>query len=202
MKFKVKIRNLGLRNINVVSNRMQEFTITRNKFSLDEVWLVQHYSVFTLGVSEKKYDWIVPRYIPVVFSNRGGKITYHGPGQLVVYFLIDLVRRKLKIKDFIMLLQKIVLSTLKYFSIDAYVLNKFPGIYVSNRKICSFGFKIIRGCSFYGIALNIDMDLSPFDYINPCGNNIKMTQIVDFQPHLNFKIVQSLLFNNIKKYFQ
>ncbi|XBC40980.1 MAG: lipoyl(octanoyl) transferase LipB [Buchnera aphidicola (Nurudea yanoniella)] len=201
MTFKVKIRNLGLRDINVVSNYMRNFTITRNKFSTDEVWLVQHYPIFTFGVSEHKYNWIVPQNISIIFSDRGGKTTYHGPGQLIAYFLIDLVRRKLTVKNFILLLQNIILSTLRHFSIYAYILNEFPGIYINNKKICSFGLRIKKGCSLYGIALNIDMDLSPFNYIYPCGNNFKMTQVIDIKPHLNFKIVQLVLIKNIKKYF-
>lgn len=201
MKSNLKIRNLGLRHIKVISNYMKYFTITRNKFTLDEIWLVQHYPTFTFGISEKKCRWFIPKNIPILFSNRGGKTTYHGPGQLVVYFLLDLVRRKMKISQLILLMQKIILSTLQCFSIHACVSKKFPGIYVNDKKICSFGLRIKKGCSLYGMALNIDMNLSPFDYINPCGNNIKMTQVIDIKPSLSFRTVQSVLINNIKNIF-
>ncbi|XBC38412.1 MAG: lipoyl(octanoyl) transferase LipB [Buchnera aphidicola (Floraphis choui)] len=201
MKCNIKIRNLGFRHIKPISNHMENFTIMRNRFVLDEIWLVQHYPIFTIGVSEKKHTWSIPKHIPIIFSNRGGKITYHGPGQLVVYFLLDLIRRKINISQLVLLIEKIVLSTLKCFSIRAYTMKKFPGIYVNNKKICSFGLRIKKGCSFHGMALNIDMDLSPFDYINPCGNNIKMTQIIDINPNINFRIIQLVLVNNIKKHF-
>ncbi|XBC37891.1 MAG: lipoyl(octanoyl) transferase LipB [Buchnera aphidicola (Meitanaphis microgallis)] len=201
MKFNIKVRNLGLRHIEMTSNSMQRFTITRNKFTLDEIWLVQHYPIFTFGVSEKICNWCIPKSIPIVFSNRGGKTTYHGPGQLLIYFLLDLVRRGMNVGQLIVLMQNVVLYTLKCLSIDAYVLNTFPGIYVNKKKICSFGLRIKKGCSFYGMALNVDMNLSPFNYINPCGNDIKMTQVIDIKPNLNFKIVQLVLINSIKKYF-
>ncbi|XBC44601.1 MAG: lipoyl(octanoyl) transferase LipB [Buchnera aphidicola (Schlechtendalia peitan)] len=201
MKYNFKIRNFGLRHIKTISNYMKYFTIRRNQFSKDEIWLVQHYPIYTFGISEKTYNWVIPKNIPIMFSDRGGKTTYHGPGQLVVYFLLDLMRFKMNINQFVSLIQKTVLSTLEYFSISGYILKNFPGIYVNNRKICSFGLRIKKGCSFYGIALNISMDLSPFDYINPCGNNIKMTQIIDVKPEINFRTVQLVLMNNIKRYF-
>ncbi|WP_261979195.1 lipoyl(octanoyl) transferase LipB [Buchnera aphidicola] len=201
MKLNVKIRNLGLRKIEMISNSMKDFTVMRNKYTLDEIWLVQHYPVFTYGVSEKEYNWFIPKRIPIIFINRGGKTTYHGPGQIVTYFLLDLIRRNINIKTLMLLMQNVVMSTLKCFSIHSYILEQFPGIYVNDKKICSFGLRIKKGCSLYGMSLNIDMDLSPFSYINPCGNNIKMTQIVDVKPNLNFRTVQLALMNNIKKYF-
>ncbi|ANF17034.1 octanoyltransferase [Buchnera aphidicola (Schlechtendalia chinensis)] len=201
MKVNIKIRNFGLRQFKIISHYMQHFTSIRNECMLDEIWLVQHYPVYTFGVNERKYSWKVPKNIPIIFSDRGGKTTYHGPGQIIVYFLLDLIRLKISISTLIYLIQETILSTLKYFSITAYVLKEFPGIYVDNKKICSFGLRIKKGCSFYGTSLNVDMDLSPFSYINPCGNNINVTQVIDIKPNLNFRLIQLVLINNIKKYF-
>lgn len=201
-KKNIKVRNLGLRNIQNVCASMYNFTIKRKVSTPDEIWLVQHYPVFTVGVSETRYRFLVPNNIPVVFSNRGGKITYHAPGQLIIYVLIDLVRRNFTVRKLITLMQNTIISTLKCFSINSYVLSNFPGIYVNNKKICSMGLRIKKGCSFHGMALNINMNLSPFEYINPCGNNFKMTQVVDLKPNLYFKIVQLILVKKIQKYFE
>ncbi|AAO26976.1 lipoate-protein ligase B [Buchnera aphidicola str. Bp (Baizongia pistaciae)] len=200
-KKNIKIRNLGLRRIQDVCSSMNDFTITRKISTPDEIWLVQHYPVFTIGVSGTKHDVLVSNNIPIIFSNRGGKITYHAPGQLIIYVLINLFRRKLTVRRLILLMQNIIISTLKSFSIDSYILNNFPGVYVNNKKICSLGLRIRNGCSFHGMALNINMDLLPFEYINPCGNSFKMTQVIDIKPNLCFKIIKLMLMHKIREIF-
>ncbi|HXK00365.1 MAG TPA: lipoyl(octanoyl) transferase LipB, partial [Buchnera sp. (in: enterobacteria)] len=164
------IRDLGLQNWQLVSNLMQNFTIIRTMKTLDELWCVQHYPIFTLGSLGKEEDLIMPSKIPIMRTNRGGKITYHGPGQQIIYLLIDLKRRKIGIRDLICLIEKTVVSTLNEFSIKSHIIQEFPGIFVRNKKICSFGLRIIKGCSLHGFALNVNMDMRPFSYIHPCGN--------------------------------
>ncbi|XBC39963.1 MAG: lipoyl(octanoyl) transferase LipB [Buchnera aphidicola (Chaetogeoica yunlongensis)] len=197
----IKIRNLGLRSVQNVCSNMYNFTINRTNFTKDEVWLVQHYPVFTIGVQENKIKFLIENNIPVVFSNRGGKITYHAPGQLIMYFLINLSRRKITVRKLISCMYDTILSTLKYFSINSYLLNNFPGIYVNNKKICSIGLRIKNGCSFHGMSLNINMNLLPFRYIYACGNDFESTQIADIQPNLCFKTIQRVLIQKIKKNF-
>lgn len=192
------IRDLGLQYWQSISSLMQNFTITRTIETLDEFWCVQHYPIFTLGPLGKEKDCIIPGKIPIIRTNRGGKITYHGPGQQIVYLLVDLKRRKMGIRDLIFLIERTVIATLNYFSIKSHIIQKYPGIFVHNKKICSFGLRIIKGCSLHGFALNVNMDMRPFSYIHPCGNKkIEMTQIYDFKKKINCKLVTSILIKKI-----
>lgn len=179
---------------------MIKFTKKRKKNTPDEIWLVEHNSVFTIGKSGTKNDIIINGNIPVIQSNRGGKVTYHGPGQQLMYVLLDLKRNKINIKKLINILENTVINTLLELKIKSKNKKKFPGIYVKKKKICSIGLRIQKNCSLHGLALNVNMDLSPFKYINPCGmNNIKMTQIKDFIPTIKIKDIQSILINNFFK---
>lgn len=177
---------------------MQKFTITRQRDTMDEIWFLEHPKVFTLGKSCSMEHVLYPEEVAIIKSDRGGQVTYHGPGQLIVYFLIDLVRRSLTVKSLIYLLQQSVIDLLWcYFNIYAEANSDAPGVYVAGKKICSIGLKVTRGCSYHGISFNVNMDLSPFKQINPCGYvGLEMTQLKDLVPNTNFNV------NHIAKLFQ
>lgn len=172
------VKLLGQRDYLPVWQAMHDFTDTRNENTLDEVWLVEHNPVFTQGQAGKAEHILNPGDIPVVQSDRGGQVTYHGPGQLVTYFLIDLRRKKLGVRELVTHIENMVIRTLKHYHIESAARPDAPGVYVENKKICSLGLRIRKGCSFHGLALNINMDLSPFLRINPCGyQGMEMIQV-------------------------
>lgn len=148
---------------------MQAFTNSRDDNTVDEIWLTEHESVFTQGQAGKQEHLLAPGDIPVVPVDRGGQVTYHGPGQLMMYILINVRRRKIGVRDLVSALEQCILDTLNNDGITAYAKADAPGVYVGEKKICSVGLRIRRGCSFHGLAFNVDMDLSPFSRINPCG---------------------------------
>ncbi|SUW64864.1 Octanoyltransferase [Buttiauxella agrestis] len=190
----IQIRQLGLQPYEPVSRAMHEFTDTRNETTLDEIWLVEHERVFTQGQAGKAEHVLVPGDIPVIQSDRGGQVTYHGPGQQVMYVLLNLKRRKLGVRELVTILEQTVVNTLAELNIDAYPRADAPGVYVDGRKICSLGLRIRKGCSFHGLALNIDMDLSPFLRINPCGYaGLEMTQVSSLRSGVSLSDVQPLL---------
>ncbi|WMQ73888.1 MAG: Octanoyltransferase [Sodalis sp.] len=177
------IRQLGLQPYEQVSWAMRRFTDKRNAASADEIWLVQHPQVFTQGQAGKAKHLLRPGTIPVIQSDRGGQVTFHGPGQQVMYVLLDLRRRQLGVRDLVVLLEQTVIATLARFAISAHTRADAPGVYVGADKICSLGLRIRKGCSFHGLALNVAMDLSPFLRINPCGYvGLRMTQVSDLSP--------------------
>lgn len=177
------IRQLGLQHYERVSLAMHRFTDARSAASADEIWLVQHPQVFTQGQAGKAEHLLQPGAIPVVQSDRGGQVTFHGPGQQVMYVLLDLHRRQLGVRDLVTLLEQTVVGTLARFSISAHALDAAPGVYVGADKICSIGLRIRKGYLFHGLALNVAMDLSPFLRINPCGYaGLRMTQVSDLAP--------------------
>ncbi|MEN3258805.1 lipoyl(octanoyl) transferase LipB [Sodalis endosymbiont of Spalangia cameroni] len=177
------IRQLGLQPYERVSRAMHRFTDERNAASADEIWLVQHPQVFTQGQAGKAEHLLQPGAIPVIQSDRGGQVTFHGPGQQVMYVLLDLRRRRLGVRDLVTLLEQTVIATLARFAISAHARADAPGVYVGADKICSLGLRIRKGCSFHGLALNVAMDLSPFLRINPCGYaGLRMTQVSDLSP--------------------
>lgn len=174
----ILIRNLGLQSYQPVSQQMHDFTDTRDDTTPDEIWLVEHYPVFTQGQAGKAEHVLAPGDIPVIQSDRGGQVTYHGPGQQVMYVLINLKRRKIGVRELVTLLENTVINTLATQGIKAQARADAPGVYVQAKKICSLGLRIRKGCSFHGLALNIDMDLAPFMRINPCGYaGMEMTQV-------------------------
>jgi lipoyl(octanoyl) transferase len=148
---------------------MQEFTDRRDANTADEMWLVEHEPVFTQGQAGKEEHVLAPGNIPVVKVDRGGQVTYHGPGQQMLYVLLSMKRNKLGVRDLVSALESCIVESLKTFGIQAYPKADAPGVYVDDKKICSIGLRIRRGCSFHGLALNVNMDLSPFQRINPCG---------------------------------
>lgn len=148
---------------------MQYFTDTRTDTTIDELWLVEHPAVFTQGQAGKEEHLLLPGDIPVVQVDRGGQVTYHGPGQQVIYFMINLRRRKMGVRELVTLIENGIIATLADYGITANAKPDAPGVYVDNKKIASLGLRVRKGCSFHGLALNVDMDLSPFLRINPCG---------------------------------
>ncbi|MCL9782814.1 lipoyl(octanoyl) transferase LipB [Vibrio sp. S4M6] len=178
MQDQLIVKKLGRQDYLPVWQAMHEFTDNRNEDSLDEIWLVEHNPVFTQGQAGKAEHLLSPGDIPVVQSDRGGQVTYHGPGQLVAYFLINLRRKKLGVRDLVTHIENIVINTLKSYNIASSARPDAPGVYVDNKKICSLGLRIRKGCSFHGLALNVNMDLSPFQRINPCGyEGMEMVQV-------------------------
>jgi len=148
---------------------MQHYTDTRNSDSPDELWIVEHPPVFTQGQAGKSEHILNPGDIPVIQVDRGGQVTYHGPGQLVVYPLLDIKRSKVGVRQLVTHIEQSIIDMLAKYAITAYAKADAPGVYVDERKIASLGLRIRKGCSFHGLALNVDMDLAPFRRINPCG---------------------------------
>ncbi|HCM9178391.1 lipoyl(octanoyl) transferase LipB [Enterobacter kobei] len=175
---KILVRHLGLQPYEPVSQAMHDFTDSRDDTTADEIWLVEHLPVFTQGQAGKAEHLLMTGDIPVIQSDRGGQVTYHGPGQQVMYVLLNLKRRKLGVRELVTLLEQTVVNTLAEYGIDAHPRADAPGVYVGEMKICSLGLRIRKGCSFHGLALNINMDLTPFQRINPCGYaGMEMTQM-------------------------
>ncbi len=196
----ILIRQLGLQPWDQVSRAMHEFTDTRDEQNADEIWLVEHPPVFTQGQAGKAEHILAPGNIPVVQSDRGGQVTYHGPGQQVVYVLLNLRRRKLGVRELVTVLEQTVVATLAELGIEAYARPDAPGVYVGQRKICSLGLRIRKGCSFHGLALNIAMDLSPFQRINPCGYaGMEMTQVSEWVPDATPEQLTPRLVENLMK---
>lgn len=165
----IKLRNLGLVPYEPTWHAMQHFTDTRSEQTNDEIWLLEHPPVFTQGQAGKAEHLLLPGDIPVVQVDRGGQVTYHGPGQLVAYVLIDVRRAQVGVRELVSKLEATLVKLLANYGIEAYAKPDAPGVYVGQAKIASLGLRIRRGCSFHGLALNVDMDLEPFQRINPCG---------------------------------
>ncbi len=188
------VRQLGQRDWQPISDAMHRFTDQRDSDTPDEVWLVEHNPVFTQGQAGKAEHLLMPGDIPVVQSDRGGQVTYHGPGQQVMYVLIDVKRRKLGVRQLVTALEETVVATLADYGVSAHARPDAPGVYVGEEKICSLGLRIRKGCSFHGLALNVAMDLAPFLRINPCGYaGMRMTQLGQFQPGVTTADVQPRL---------
>ncbi|MCW8092094.1 lipoyl(octanoyl) transferase LipB [Alteromonas sp. ASW11-130] len=168
-KLPVVIRHLHRQPYLPIWQRMQQLTDTRHEQTNDEIWLVEHEPVFTQGQAGKEEHLLMPGDIPVVKVDRGGQVTYHGPGQMVVYLMIDIKRRKLGVRHLVNAMENAVIKVLADFHIQAEAKKDAPGVYVKDKKVCSVGLRIRRGCSFHGLALNVNMDLNPFTRINPCG---------------------------------
>jgi lipoyl(octanoyl) transferase len=174
----IEIRRLGRVPFEPTWQRMQTFTDTRNADTPDEIWLLEHDPIFTLGLAGKREHLLAPGDIPVLHIDRGGQVTYHGPGQLVVYPLLDLRRRRLGPRALVSALEQATVETLAEWDIAAYARPDAPGAYVEKKKIASIGLRIRRGASYHGLALNVAMDLEPFTRINPCGYaGLQMTQL-------------------------
>ena len=179
----LQIRRLGLQDYRPVWRAMSDFSDNRDNATADELWLVQHHPVFTQGRSGKAEHILAPSGIDIVQSDRGGQVTYHGPGQLVIYPLIDLHRRGLNIRTLVSLLENSIIELLSRYGLTAATLAGAPGVYIDGDKIASLGLRVRRGYSFHGLSLNVDMELTPFTFINPCGYpGLQMTQLIDKAP--------------------
>jgi len=174
------VRELGLQAYEPVWHAMQDFTNQRTADTADELWLVQHPPVFTQGQAGKAEHLLLPGDIPVVQVDRGGQVTYHGPGQLVAYPLVDVRRLGLGVRELVSRIEQSLIDLLASYGVSAEARADAPGVYVDGAKIASLGLRIRHGRSFHGLALNVDMDLQPFQRINPCGYaGLRMTQLAD-----------------------
>ncbi|MDH3647285.1 MAG: lipoyl(octanoyl) transferase LipB [Gammaproteobacteria bacterium] len=174
------LRDLGLQEYEPVWRQMQEFNRTRDEHTRDEIWFLEHQPVFTLGMNAAAEHVLAPQEIPVINIDRGGQVTYHGPGQLVAYPLIDLKRMHLGVRDLVTALERSIIETLGGYDISAAARPDAPGVYVRDAKVASIGLRVKRNCSYHGLAFNVKMDLSPFQRINPCGfKDMEVTQLSD-----------------------
>jgi len=175
------VRRLGLMEYEPVWRAMQSFTDRRDASTPDELWLVQHPPVFTQGQAGRAEHLLAPGDIPVIQVDRGGQVTYHGPGQIVCYPLIDIARLQLGVRALVCGIEKAIIDVLKSYGVDAQLVEGAPGVYIDGVKIASLGLRIRRGKSFHGLAFNIDMDLEPFQRINPCGfRGLQVTNLSAF----------------------
>jgi lipoyl(octanoyl) transferase len=175
------IRALGLQPYETTWKDMQGFTQERTEETPDEIWVLEHLPVYTLGLNGKAEHLLNPGEIPVIKSDRGGQVTYHGPGQLVVYTLLDIQRLKLGIRQLVSLLEQSMITALAQFGLATVATPEAPGVYVNDKKIGSIGLRIKKNCSYHGISINNNMDLTPFDHINTCGfKDLQVTQLADF----------------------
>jgi lipoyl(octanoyl) transferase len=173
----LNIRYLGLQDYQHIWQKMSDFTTHRTAGTADEIWILEHSAVFTQGCAGKAEHLLKSTDIPVVKSDRGGQITYHGPGQIIVYLLIDLRRQQINVRSLVSIIETSIINLLSAHDVIAVAKADAPGVYVNGKKIASLGLKIRKGCSFHGLALNVDMGLAPFLCINPCGYvGLEMTQ--------------------------
>jgi lipoyl(octanoyl) transferase len=174
------VRDLGFRPLPEVWAEMQRFTEERTAETRDEIWFTEHPPVFTLGMRADRAHLLAPGDIPVVPIDRGGQVTYHGPGQLMAYVLLDLKRLGISIRDLVQALENAVIDTVAEYGISAVGRRDAPGVYVDGRKLAAIGLRVRRHCSYHGMAINVGMDLEPFERINPCGySDMKVTQLAE-----------------------
>mgnify|MGYP001813415489 CR=1 FL=1 len=177
----MQVRRLGLMDYEPVWHAMQDFTDQRNEETPDELWLVEHPPVFTQGQAGLAEHILAPGDIPVIQVDRGGQVTYHGPGQIVAYPLIDIARMGLGVRSLVRGIEQVIVDVLSSYGVDGQPVEGAPGVYVDGVKIASLGLRIRRGKSFHGLAFNVDMDLEPFQRINPCGyQGLKVTNLAAF----------------------
>ena len=169
----------------------------------DEIWLLEHDAVFTLGTAADPSHVLNPGSIPIVQTDRGGEVTFHGPGQLVIYFLLDIKTKKIGPKALVANLQNLIQNILQHYSIESSFVEGAPGVYVGEKKIASIGLRISKGRTYHGISLNVDMDLEPFSRINPCGyEGLEVTQISHFDSNVTMEGVESVATEELKKLFK
>jgi lipoyl(octanoyl) transferase len=190
----MKIINLGLQDYTQTWNAMKNFTQARDVNTEDELWIVEHPSVFTQGISGKAEHLLENSNIPVVSTDRGGQITYHGPGQLIVYCLIDLKRLGIGVKKMVSLIELSIMDLLAKHQIESHTKTGAPGVYVNGAKIAALGLKIKNGRTYHGLSLNVAMELSVFAQINPCGyQGLKVTQMCDLTDNISLESIANEL---------
>jgi len=195
----VLVKQLGLQPYEQVWQQMQAFTDARDADTVDEIWLLQHEPVFTLGQAGKREHLLAPGDIPIIKSDRGGQVTYHGPGQLIAYLMIDLRRRELGVRRLVAQIELALIDLLAEFGINAQTRDKAPGVYVNEHKIASLGLRVRKNCTYHGLSLNMDMDLEPFLRINVCGyEGLQVTRLSNFVAHVDEAQVCERLVNHLK----
>jgi lipoyl(octanoyl) transferase len=196
------LRDLGRQPYEPVWRAMQRFTDLRDDASVDEVWVVEHEPVFTLGQAGKPEHVLMPGDIPVLHVDRGGQVTYHGPGQIVVYPLLDLRRLKIGVRDYVCRIEQAVIDTLAEWNIGAARRDGAPGVYVNDAKVAALGIRVRRGCTFHGLAFNAAMDLEPFGRINPCGYaGLQVTSVLDLGGPSSMEIMKPVLLDAMAAQF-
>jgi len=187
------VRDLGQTKYEHVLDAMQQFTQQRDHQRADQIWLTEHLPVFTQGQAGKSEHLLAPAGVPVVQSDRGGQVTYHGPGQIIAYLLLDLRRKKMGVRDLVTGIESAIQQVLQQNSITGELRPKAPGVYVGSQKIAQLGLRVRRGCCYHGLSLNVDMDLEPFSRINPCGlTDITTTDMAAFGA-VNMGVVKNQL---------
>ncbi len=177
----MRVENLGRSDYRATWDAMKNYTDTRDAGSEDQLWLTEHDPVFTLGLNGRAEHLLAPGNIPIIQIDRGGQVTYHGPGQLLLYCLLDIARLGLGVKSLVAAIENAVIELLRQYDIDAHARRGAPGVYVADAKIAALGLRIRKGCCYHGLSLNVDMDLEPFSRINPCGyRGLEVTQLKRF----------------------
>jgi lipoyl(octanoyl) transferase len=196
----VRIRRLGRVAYEPTWRAMQALTQRRDARSADELWLLEHPPVYTLGLAGRREHLLAPGAIPVVATDRGGQVTYHGPGQAVAYPLLDLRRRSLGVKELVRRLERSVIDLLAGYAIAGERRDGMPGVYVQGAKIAAVGLRVARGCSYHGLALNVDLDLEPFSRIDPCGyRGLACTRMADHGVRDSIEAVQQKLSESLER---
>lgn len=197
-----QLRDLGRQPYEPVWRAMQAFTDARDADTPDELWLVEHDPVFTLGQAGKDEHVLMPGDIPVIHVDRGGQVTYHGPGQIVLYPLLDLRRLKVGVREYVDRIEQAVIDTLAEWNIEGARKDGAPGVYVAGAKVMALGIRVRRGCTFHGLAFNIAMDLSPYQRINPCGyQGLQVTSVVDLGGPSGLDAVKPVLVDQLARQF-
>ena len=195
----IDVKSLGVTSYESTWNEMKNFASKRNDSTQDEIWITEHEAIYTLGLNKKDFKRPLRKDIPVLAVDRGGKITYHGRGQLIIYPLIDLKRYHLNIRSFVTLIEKSIINFLSHHGIKASAKIEAPGVYIGNKKIASLGLRIKNHTSYHGLSMNIDMDLAPFEAIDPCGyKDLQMTQLKIFTNSISIESAGLEIANNIK----
>jgi len=196
------IRHLGRQPYTPIWQAMRAFTDARDAGTPDELWLLEHDPVFTLGQAGRMEHVLAPGDIPVIPVDRGGQVTYHGPGQIVAYPLLDLRRLGIGVRDLVCRIEQAIINTLAHWNIEAVRREGAPGVYVNDAKIAALGLRVRRGCTFHGLAFNINMDLEPFRRINPCGyQGLQVTQVVDLGGASSLRRIEEVLATELCRQF-
>ena len=200
MKVAPKFLNLGKQAYADTYEQMR--SLVQGEPFKDQIWLLEHPPVFTLGTAADHAHVLSPGDIPVIQTDRGGEVTFHGPGQLVIYFLLNIKQKKMGPKTLVAKLQNLIQKILQHYSIESSFVEGAPGVYVGDKKIASIGLRISKGRSYHGISLNVDMDLTPFSFINPCGyEGLEVTQISNFDSNVTLEDVESVAIKEMQILF-
>jgi lipoyl(octanoyl) transferase len=197
------VKDLGIVDYLTTIEAMRKFTAERQVDTEDQLWLLEHPQVFTLGQNGNDEHVFNTQGIPVINTDRGGQVTYHGPGQLIVYTLVDLKRAKIGVRDMVSHIENSIIDVLDGLGIDAESRKDAPGVYVSGKKIAALGLRVKRGACYHGLSLNVDMDLAPFSYINPCGyQGMQVIDIKSLGVQLTMSNAKKLVVSALKKQMQ